>query len=612
MLRTRTQFTDSVRRLFSLRCRFPQVVLLACFVAMAGIAGRARAEDDILRLVPQQALGFVVVNRPAAADAKLQQLGQQMKLPIPSLLAKLQGPDGIREFDKNRPVALLVLPPKNDNGIPSMIGLIPVSDYAKFLEQFKSDDTKDGVTEIQFSGSPGVVRKVGGYAAITATLFREALEKDVKLADEVPAALAPWRTWLAKKDAAVVVLAPGIHLLSAKVQQGIAAIKPMLAQAGGQAKQAAAAFDMYVMLFQAAEKEVASFGLGVERDAQGVVRLSKRARLVPDGNWAGFVAGAKSSKQNVLAGLPAGPFVFAGGGSLSEATMGKLIDCSFGLIKNMHEMYGLSEEQAKMFSELGKEKFPAVRGFSFVLGVGQSGEPIFSRMSGIMRVNNSETFLADYQKFLARYNRVVEKINSPVFQPAQLEKTEIDGTPALKLTMSVPQMPNMPPETAKMMERMYGPGGKIVAWLVPCNERTVVFSYMRQGPLGRAIAAIKQGKPDLAADADVAKVAVLLPPGAVGIAYCSPKGIVDFVNRTLAAALPPGSGVKIPEIGPTPPIAMAVTTGPDEVEAQLIVPAEVVKAIGELVGKTPRNAPPPSPEEATERDTLHDSGAPRL
>ena len=63
-----------------------------------------------------------------------------------------------------------------------------------------------------------------------------------------------------------------------------------------------------------------------------------------------------------------------------------MMDLSFGMIKNMHDMYGLSEEQAKMFSELGKEKFPAVRGLSFVLGVGQSGEPIFSRMLGIMRV----------------------------------------------------------------------------------------------------------------------------------------------------------------------------------------------------------------------------------
>ena len=114
----RTQFADSVR-LFCLRCRLPQVVLLACFTAMAGIAGRARAEDDILKLVPKQALGFAIVNRPAAADAKLQELGGQMNLPIPSLLAKLQAPDAIpKGLDKNRPIALLALPPKDASGIP--------------------------------------------------------------------------------------------------------------------------------------------------------------------------------------------------------------------------------------------------------------------------------------------------------------------------------------------------------------------------------------------------------------------------------------------------------------------------------------------------------------
>ncbi len=233
--------------------------------------------------------------------------------------------------------------------------MFPVSDYAKFLEQFKSEDTEAGVTKIQFWGSPSVVRSVGGYAAITELPYREALEKDVKLADEVPAALAPWRIWLAEKDAAVVVLAPGIRLLSAKVQEGIAAIKPVLAQAGGQMKQAAAGLDMYVMLFQAAEKEVASIGLGVQLDAQGVLRLSKRARLVPGGDWAGFVAEMKPSKHNVLAGLPDEPFVFAAGGQISEAMMGKLMDFSFGLVKNLREMYGLSEEQAKTFSELAKE-----------------------------------------------------------------------------------------------------------------------------------------------------------------------------------------------------------------------------------------------------------------
>ena len=54
--------------------------------------------------------------------------------------------------------------------------------------------------------------------------------------------------------------------------------------------------------------------------------------------------------------------------------------------------------------------------------------------------------------------------------------------------------------------------------------------------------------------------------------------------------------MKIPEFGPTPPVAMAVTSGADEVEAQLIVPAEVVKAIGRLVGGWYGRAPSASTE----------------
>lgn len=427
MLRARNRFADSVRRLYGLRRRFPQVALFACLAAMAGIAGYGRAEDEILKLVPEQALGFVVVSRPAAADAKLQQLGREMKLPIPSLLAKLEGPGGIRAgLDKKRPIALLVLPPK-DKGIPAAIVLVPVSDYAKFLEQFKSDDTEAGVTKIELWGSASLVRKVGSYAAISGPpVSREALQ-DVKLADEVPAGLAPWRTWLAKEDAAAVILAPGIRSLSDKVQQGINAVKPVLAQGGDQMKQAAAALDMYVMFFQTAEKEVASFGLGVERDAQGVVRLTKRIRLVAGGKWASFVADVKPSKQDALAGLPDEPFVVAAGGPLSEAAMRKLMDASFALIKSLRGMYGLSEEQAQAISELGREKFPGIRGVSFVLGAGQGSETMFARMLGVMRVDNSETFLADYEKYLARYNRVVEKFKSPMFQPMQCEKTEMGG-----------------------------------------------------------------------------------------------------------------------------------------------------------------------------------------
>jgi hypothetical protein len=563
-------------------------------------AANARAEDEVLKLVPEGALGFAFVNRPADADAKLQQLGRQMNLPIPSLLTKLQGPGGIREgIDKNRPMAALVLPTK-EKEILTLIALIPVSDYAKFLGQFKSEGTEAGVTKIELWGDSCLVRSVGGYAAIARAPYREILEKGLKPAGEIPAALRPWQAWLAQKDAAVVMLAPGIRLLSAKVQQWIAGIRPALAQAGGQMKQAAAGLDMYVMLFQAAEKEVASIGFGVQRDAQGVIRLTKRARLVPGGDWAGFFAELKPAKDKVLAGLPNEPFLFAGGGAVSKAMLGKMMQASFHLIHNLRELYGLSEEDAKSLAELGKEKFPGVRGVSFVVGVAPSGESIISRTLGIMRVNSSETFVSDYQKYLARYSRIAEKTKSPMFQPAQVEQTEIGGTHALRVTMALPQMPNMPAESTKMVERMYGPGGKIVAWVVPCDEQTVVFSYMGEERLSPVIAAVKQGKPGLAEDAGIAKVVVLLPSDVTWSGFVSPKGVFDSLRGLMAFMLPPGTAPKIPEFASTPPIAVGLTTAPDEVEAHVVVPAEVIEAIGRLAGGN-RQREVPAPEKVEER-----------
>ena len=294
---------------------------------------------------------------------------------------------------------------------------------------------------------------------------------------------------------------------------------------------------MYVTLAKSADKEVASFGISVERNRQGVIRLCKRACLVADGKWARAVGDAKPA-EDVLAGLPGGPFVVAGGGALSEDAMPGLMNWSFGLIKNMREMYGLSEAQADKLAELGKVKFPAVRGFSFELGALGGDELIMSRMMMVMRPVDGKTFLADYENYTAAYNKIVEKIDNPVFRPIQYEKVDVEGIASLKVTVTVPQMPNMPPQSAKMIEAMYGPGGKIVARIVPINEKTVLFSYASDEQLHKAIAAVKDGKPGLAGDEGIAKVAKLLPRGASARIFVSPSGVLEFIKRAVTMAAP--------------------------------------------------------------------------
>ena len=70
---------------------------------------------------------------------------------------------------------------------------------------------------------------------------------------------------------------------------------------------------------------------------------------------------------------------------------------------------------------------------------------------GVMRPVDGKTYLSDYQKYIAAYNKIVEKVDSPVFRPIESEKIDVEGIASLKVTVTMPQMPNMPPQTAKMM-----------------------------------------------------------------------------------------------------------------------------------------------------------------
>jgi hypothetical protein len=137
-----------------------------------------------------------------------------------------------------------------------------------------------------------------------------------------------------------------------------------------------------------------------------------------------------------------------------------------------------------------------------------------------------------------------------------------------------------------MLEMMYGPGGKIVAWAVPCNEHTVVFGYGSKEYLRETITAVKDGKAGLADDEGVAKSAALLPRRAAWRFYVSPQGVFSLFKRVIVAAAPPGANLGvIPEFGQTPPVAMGLVTGENEVELQTIVPAEVLKEVGRLIGQ---------------------------
>lgn len=560
--------------------RFAPVALLMGCVLLA--ASYAPAAEDYLKLVPEGALGVVAVNNPAALDAKLQEFGRQMQLPFPGMLVMLDR-FGVREgFDEKRAVVLVVLAVEDKYMPTAPLVLVPVTDFDKFIEPFEVEQLADEpVYKVEGHGvmRGSYVRNIGGYAAITDSRHKEVLfEKNLKISKEVPAHLAAWRKWLAGHDAAGVVLRPGVKFISSTAQNGLQKMQSSLGD-NEQMKSITSVFDLYGKVLQAAEREVVGWGVGLNLDKQYNVTLTERLLLVPGGKWAGFVEKVRPLRTNLLAGIPDGPLVVAGGCTFSDEITETMTGFSMDLMKNIRELYGLSEEQVGKMSELSKD-IKGLRAISMVMQVSQDGEPPCSKMALVMRVDDSRQFMADYEKQLKRYSEFVKSLDNPMFQPLEVEKSEVGGVTTLQMTMKAPQLPDniQSPSHNNMMKLLFGDENKINAWIVPADKHTVVIGYVNKELLQRTIKAIKQGKPGLTSRSEVKKVAALLPADAVAVGYLSPSGMIGVLKQFIFSIAPSGVNPTFPEFPKTSLVGFAVTTGPNEVKARVVVPIEMIQA----------------------------------
>ncbi len=562
---------------------FLRMVPLACLSLLTSFT--ASAAEDYLTLVPDSAWGVVVVNQPADLDLKLQALGRDLQMPMPSALMMIKMQTGIQGgVDEKGSVVILMMPPAVAGGSVVPVVLVPVTDYAQFIAPLKPADAA-AVTQVKLMNHAYWIRQIGGYAAIVDIPYRDLIEKTL-VAKEVPAALKPWHDWLAARDVAGIIFPPGIKQTSVKVQENLNTMKTALGQAGGQGKQAAAAFDLYGKLFQAAEKEVSACGFGLQIDKQNTLAITSRSELVPGGSWATALAQTPPAKGNLLQGLPDGAFVMAGGGMVSDGLMENTMKMVFDMMKTMPDTYGLSGEQIDKLSKLSLDPLKGTRAVSMVMGIGPKDAPLYSNVVGIMQVEDARKFMTGYEAYFKEYNQIVKDAKSQVMAPLEVEKSEENGLPVLKFTMTMPPAPagGMPAaQYEKMQEAMFGPGGKVNFWLVPADEHTVYIGYVSREPLQQALAA--RPAAGLTKAAGVLQTAALLPPDPMMVAYVSPQGFLELINRAMSLALPQEmqGQMKIPEFPLTSPLGFAVKTAPNEVQTTMVVPSDVFKGIGQYI-----------------------------
>ena len=365
------------------------------------------------------------------------------------------------------------------------------------------------------------------------------------LADASPALDA----WRAENDAYAVATPAGIKFAQQQIQFGLQAAKTQMANQGEQGKAALAGLGMYDGLVAAMDKEISHSAIGLRMADDGAIHVVSRTLPVEGGTLAKTASQAKPAKVSPLAGLPQTPYFVAGGGAFTAGSMKSWMEISIGMMRSYPGGDKLTDEQIKKLSEISLKSMRGMRSMALLMGVGEGDEPLYGRMLLVIKTKDAKAYLDSYEAAMAEMMKIFKDAGSPLFS-FESERTEIDGLPVFKLTMNMEPFlmgQGQGPEAKKMMELMFGSGGKMAVYMAVADQQTVVGAYVSPKQLTPAVKAIQEGKSLLTDEAGVAKTAAMLPPGAQWVGLLSPRGGAAFVARMMKAIAPAGAQ-GVPEI----------------------------------------------------------------
>ena len=363
--------------------------LFLAVVALCGMTlsnSAARAAEDVLAVVPDDALAVVVVNRFGETQQKIETLGQQLQVPFVELLSRAQFSVQTQpHVDPQGAVAIAVLP-NPDGQRPITVWFVPTGDYQAFVKQFQPEGAADKITSITVGTSRLLVAPKGSYAVLTQPLNRKSLEKVLSSTRNVAAATAALSDWRAENDLYAIAMPSGIKFAQQHLLAGLAFVKAQFVPQGDQGKAVVAGLEMYESLFQSLDKEATHCGIGVRLMKDGVHVVS-RTLLAEGGIALQAVKEIGPTTGDLLAGLPQGPFVVAGGGIVPEAWMKRLMTVSVRMMKTYPGGGELTDEQAGKLAELSVNSLKGLHSMAMVLGVGQAGAPLYGDTVLLMNVD---------------------------------------------------------------------------------------------------------------------------------------------------------------------------------------------------------------------------------
>lgn len=555
------------------------------WLGVAALAVAARGAD-VLSHVPDTALAVVVVNNAEQGSAKVDELAGQLLLPPPSLLDLLTGQANVDEgLNRKGAVAAIVFAPESPGRPPRGVLLLPASDYDALIGQLEPGDTKDKKTPVELAGKAMVAAKVGDFAALVETddevLLDDVLAGKTSVGSQVGDETAKW---LAAQDAYALATSGGIAMVTDQALEALKAVQQQLENFGDeqQAETIKLALGMYADLFAAAKSELSFAAAGVRGEKQGL-HLTSRLAFKPGSDAAKLAASIGAPKRNLLAGLPDGKFVFAGGGEIPAKAAEGLYAWSAKMMKAMPGGKDLKQEDIDALMKLSAESMAGVQSMAMAMYAPGADAPLYGSVVGVMKVDDAEAFLANYPKTIEAMNALAKKTDSPFLKESKIEKTEVEGKPAVELTMSIPNTGGNDPVSAMLMEKMFGDTEHVKTYVVAADAKTIVLGYITPDAARRAIK--ESGGKGIAANANLSKSAELLPQGCQIVGFLSPKGAIDMVMDIVPGIEQTPAPALVGDFPATPPLGFGLKVTAAGLETDFVVPEETLEAIGGAIAR---------------------------
>lgn len=555
------------------------------FVAIAAFlapAAPARAQSDVLQVIPDDAIGFGLINRVGQTNEKFTAVAKRLKLPLPgNPLEMVKGALGVEKgLAENGSVAIAAFEGSGENDEPRALIFVPVTEYKTFIDQLQPGETKDGITALTLrDGKSMLAGKRGSFAVLTLPADRALLERGLKSDKSLATWGEPLKTWLSENDAAGVLTPRGIKLVTTKARQGVDEAKQNLGNLPPEAQFVGKFFDGIDRFFESAATDVTHAGLAARIDDKGNAHVTAKAQFRKDSGFAKGGGSIKAPPGGVLAGLPAGPFVLALGGVIPEKAMRAILNMNMEVMRASGQ--NIPDETLKKLEKAYQQSMKGVNGMNFVWQVGKENQSLFAGLASAMQTNDAAAYLDDYEKSITAMNELVKEINLPFLPAYEVKKVKVNDKAALEMSMDFgAAFGGIPDELQKMIKTMFGPDGKMTVALAARDDKTVVMRY--SGASGLKDMLSGQAK-ELGKDASVAQMIQTLPAGSQWAFFISPKGLTDFADRTVKAVSP--IPLQVPQFPATPPLAAAARISSERFELHVVVPAGIVDNVGDFVNQ---------------------------